>query len=253
MLAELRSIRWLALGYFFVLEVLLVLAVLFWPDFEKNVDALRGMAPLQMLKDLVDRIDDEGVVAYVNAQHFFKGCNALGSVAAVLLAMGAVAGEAQRGTLEIWLARPVSRRRLLGARFAAGALAVVVPVFATTATLPWLLEHVHEELEMGPMFLCAAHQSLFLLVVYAAVFLASCVSSSPLRIAFAFLVLAIFEFAIYMVEQATHWSVFRWSDVEVYQRIYAKHALDLHLALPLVALALALFVAAQMAFARRVP
>lgn len=28
MLAELRSIRWLALGYFFVLEVLLVLAVL---------------------------------------------------------------------------------------------------------------------------------------------------------------------------------------------------------------------------------
>ncbi len=253
MRGELKSIRWMALGYFVVLEVLLVLAVWFWPDFEKNLDALRGMAPLQMLKDLVDRIGDEGVVAYVNAQHFFKGCNALGSVAAVLLAMGAVAGEAQRGTLEIWLARPLSRRRLLAERFAAGALAVVVPVFATTATLPWILEHVNEELDLARMLLCAAHQALFLLAVYSAVFFCSCLSSSPLRIAFGFLALAIFEFSIYMVEGATHWSVFRLSDVEVYQRIYSTGALDPRTALPLAAIAIALFVASQRAFARRTP
>jgi ABC-type transport system involved in multi-copper enzyme maturation permease subunit len=61
------------------------------------------------------------VFAYVTGQHFFKGCNTLGTAAAVLLAVGAVAGEAHRGTLEIWLARPLSRRRILSERWVQGA------------------------------------------------------------------------------------------------------------------------------------
>ncbi|MBI5364821.1 MAG: ABC transporter permease [Planctomycetes bacterium] len=253
MQAELRAVRWMFLAYLVVLEVLLLLAVWFWPEVEKNLDALTDMAPIQMLKDLLQRVSDEGIVPYLTAQHFFKGCNAVGSVAAVLLAMGAVAGEAHRGTLELWLARPFSRRRILAERFLAGALVLVVPVFATTWSLPLLLELVHEEIELAPMLWCAVHQSLFLLGVYAAAFLCSCLSTTPLWIAFGFLVGAVFEFAIYMVPKVTHTSVFRLSDVEVYQRIHATGALDPALVIPMLATIAVLVVASDRAFARRTP
>lgn len=250
---ELRAVAWRALGYFVVLELMLAAAVLFWPDFEENLDALRGMAPMKVLQDLVDRIGDEGVAAYVNGQHFFKGCNTLGSAAAVFFAMGAVAGEAHRGTLELWLARPFSRRRLLAQRFVAGALALIVPVFATTATVPFLLARIGEELDLARLLLCAAHQSAFLLAIYALAFFYSCCSTKPAQIAFVMLALSTLEFSIYMVQVATHWSVFRLSDVEVYQELYSTGAFDPVILLPLLATTIVLCIASDRVFARRTP
>ena len=85
---------------FVVLEALLAVAIIWWPSFSENTGALKRLAaPLPMLADQLNLIDMIGVPAYVVAQHFFKGCNTLGAAAAVLLAMNAVAGEAQRGIL----------------------------------------------------------------------------------------------------------------------------------------------------------
>lgn len=253
MLAELRAVVGRTIAVFVVLEAMLAGAILFWPDFERNVPALRGMAPLESLKELIDRIDDAGVVAYVHAQQFFKACNTFGSFVAVLFAMGAVAGEAHRGTLEIWLAQPVSRRRMLARRWVAGAVAVAVPVLASTATVPWLLSFVDEELELGPLMLCAAYQSLFLIAIYAATFLYSCASSHPWRIAFTMVGIALAEFSMYMIQSVTHWSLFRLSDVELYGAIERARALPFAATLGLVAFVVLAFEASQRVFARRVP
>lgn len=253
MLAELRAVVWRTIASFALLEVMLALAILFWPQFEKNVEMLEGMAPLDMLKRIVADVADQGVSAYVNAQHFFKACNTFGSFAAVLFAMGAVAGEAHRGTLEIWLARPMSRRRMLTQRWIAGAVAVVVPVLATTATVPWLLTFVNEEVELGPLFLCAAHQSLFLLAVYAATFAYSCASSRPWQIAFVMIGFTLTEFSLYMVQSVTHWSLYRLSDMEIYTRISLARELPLSIVLALLAFVVVAFETSQRVFARRVP
>lgn len=250
---ELRALRWSTLAYFVVLEALLVFAIVFWPRFEEKAELFRGLIPLQAIDAIFDRIGAEGVSAYVLVQHFFKGCNLVGAVVAVFFAMGAVAGEAQRGTLEIWLARPLSRRRILSERFAAGALGLTLPVFATTATIPWLMGFVHEELDLAPLLLGAVHQSAFLLAIYAVTFAWSCVSSRPLVIGFCMLGLAIFEFALYVVEHLTHASALRLSDLEVYAHIYARHALDPWIFVPLVGWTAGCFVLAQHLFARRVP
>lgn len=250
---ELKAVGWRTLGYFVVLEGLLVAAILFWPRFQENLDALKGMAPMQVLQDLVDTIDQTGVVAYVNGQQFFKGCNSVGTAAAVFLAMGAVAGEAHRGTLEIWLARPFSRRRILTQRYAAGALALVLPVLASTATIPWLLGYVGEELDLGPLLLCAAHQSLFLLAFYSLTFLYSCASSKPAQIAFVVLMASTFQFAIYMIQDVSRWSIFRLTDVLTFGRIYDARALDAGSAIGLAAVSAIAFELSQRVFARRTP
>lgn len=242
-----------SIAYFLVLELLLVGAILLWPKFETSMDTLRGFIPIDAVSEMFDRIEEAGASAYVDGQHFFKGCNTVGTLAAIVFAMGAVAGEAHRGTLEIWLARPLSRRRILLERWLVGALAVVVPVFATSATVPGLLGYVGEEMELGRLMWSSAQESLLLLSIYGVTFLWSCASSRPIGIAFGMLMFAIFEFALYMIPTVTHASIFRLTDIEVFARIGASGGLEARYWLPLVGVIGGTMWAAVVVFARRVP
>lgn len=209
------------LGYLVALELMLIAAILYWPSFRDNVPALRIFSkPIPMLGEMIDEIEQFGSTAYVLGQHFFKGCNVLGCAAATLFAAGAVAGEAHRGTLEIYLMRPISRRRLLLERWLTGALQVCVPVVLTTLTIPMLLERVDEVAAYGPLMWSAAHQCLFLLAIYGVTFLASTMGRMPLKIVFAVLLLSIFQFAIYMVKTVTHYSLFRLADIQTFLEVY---------------------------------
>lgn len=250
---EARAALWRGLFLGIVLELMLVPAILYWPNFEANVGKLKSLTPLPVLKQLVNSLEEGGVFAYVAGQHFFKAANVLGAIAAVLFAMNAVAGEAQRGTLEILLARPVSRRRILTERYLQGALAIAVPLFLTTLTIPWLLGFVRESESVEPYLLAAAHEAVFLIAIYSLTFCWSSFSRRPLLIATGMLFLTILQFALYLVERATHWSLIRLADIEVLMRIQGQRALDPGLVIPLVAFSVLCFVVAQLAFARRVP
>lgn len=253
MARALSSMLWRAVGFFVVLEVMLIPAILYWPDFQKHIGKFRAMAPLPVMRGIIDTLETGGAFAYVTGQHFFKGCNTLGVAAAVLMSVGAVAGEAHRGTLEIWLARPLSRWRLLTERYVQGALAVCVPVFATTLTIPLLAEHVGAKLPYGPLLWSALHTNLLLLAIYSVGFFFSTLSRAPLSIAFGLLFLMILQFALYLVEKATHYSLFRLTDVERFLEIQKRGGLDLRIAAPLVLFSAALYIASLKAFARRTP
>jgi hypothetical protein len=214
-MARLSSLAWFALGYLVLLEGMLAAAILFWPQFASHVEAIRSMTKaLPIMGEMLEQVEDKGVLAYILGQHFFKGCNALGTAAAVLFAAPAVAGEAHRGTLEMWLARPFSRRRILFERYLAGAVALVAPVFLSTLTIPALAARVHELEPLAPYLRCAAHESLFLLAIYGVAFLCSSVGSNPNKIALSLLFLAVFS-SPSTVKKVTHLSFFRLCDMEV--------------------------------------
>jgi ABC-type transport system involved in multi-copper enzyme maturation permease subunit len=248
-----RSTAWRALGFAVVLELMLIPAILYWPEFQKHTRELRAMAPLPVMRGMIDTLEQGGVFAYVTGQHFFKGCNTLGTAAAVLFAVGAVAGEAHRGTLEIWLARPLSRRRILTERYVQGALAVALPVLATTLTIPLLLERIGASLPLGPLVLSALHQSALLLAIYGLTFFLSSISRAPLGLAFGMLFFTIFQFAIYLVERLTHASIFRLADVERFLYVQSHGSLDWRVVAPLLAICAVTYVASLVAFARRTP
>lgn len=241
------------LGFALVLELILIPAILWWPVFEENVAVIKKITPFLRGRDFVGMLEVTGVEGYVIAQHFFKGCMVLGIPAAVLFSMGAVAGEAHRGTLEIWLARPISRTRLLLERWLAGALAVVVPVFATSLSLPWLLAKVDETMAWEPILLSSVHASALLLAAYSATFFASTLGRRPVFIAFTMLSFMVAQGALYIVEGVTHWSLYRLVDVPEYLKIFEELRLDWTRIGPLLG-ATALFVVASLvAFRRRVP
>ncbi|MEW6072606.1 MAG: ABC transporter permease [Planctomycetota bacterium] len=242
------------LAYFTLLELMLVAAILYWPNFRDNIDSLRALSgPIPALQDMLTQLEETGVVGYITGQHFFKGCNTLGCAAAVLFAVGAVAGEVHRGTLEIWLARPISRGRLLTERWVAGALALGLPIFASTATIPLLADRVDEVVDLAPMFLCAVHEWIFLLAIYSLSFLLSAVGSHPTKIALLVLFLSTFEFAIYMVKVWTQSSLFRLADIQDFVDIESARRLDWAILAPLLACIAVLYAAALFAFRRRVP
>ena len=253
MLRELRSVAWRTLAYAIVLEAMLAAAIHYWPTFRDDVPAILRLVPGKVLGGLVAAVAARGSEGYVILQHFFKGCHLLGGAAAVLFAAGAVAGEAQRGTLEIWLALPFSRRRLLSERYVAGLAAVVVPILATSVSAPWLLARIDESARLAPYLLAAVHESVFLGAIYSATFLASACGSRPAAIAFGALALLVLEFALYFVMEATHASIFRFADVADFTRIFETGALDVRTLALLALAAAACFAASQVAFARRVP
>ena len=239
---------------FVVLEVLLTLAVVWWPSFEENIGALKKLAaPLPILGDQLNLIEMLQVPGYVVGQHYFKACNTLGAAAAVLFAMGAIAGEAHRGTLEIWLARPVTRTRLYSERYLAGLAAIWIPVFLSSLSVPALLTMVDEQMGYGHLLLCSVHQSLFLGTIYSFTFLLSALSSQPLKIAFVMLFLSIFQFAIYMVKTITDYSLFRLADIETYAWILKRSSLDWPVVACLAAVNAVCFAGGLAAFRRRVP
>ncbi len=243
-----------ALAFFVLLELMLVAAILYWPNFEENLGAIRAMAaPLPALGELVDTIEETGAFGYITGQHFFKGCNTLGTAAAVLFAAGSIAGEAHRGTLELLLARPQSRLWILAERWLAGAAALALPVFLSTLTIPWLAARVGEVLPLRPYVLGAVHQTLFLLAIYGFTFLLSSLGSNPTRIALGVLFLTTFEFAIYMIKVVTHASLFRLADIQVFIEIADRDGLDWSICGPLAAVSALFFAASYAVFRRRVP
>jgi hypothetical protein len=223
-----RLAAWAALGYGAVLFGSLALAILYYPQFLQNVGSFRALAPLPVLKDLVGAVETGGLWAYVAGQQYFKGCNSLGAPAAALFACGAIAGEANRGTLEIWLARPLSRLRLYAVRYVAGALALCLPVFATSWSIPWLMQvaDVKGELSYALLTRASVHQSALLLAIYSLTFALSAAGRHPLRIAFWVLFATTAMFALYLIDRVTHWSLFRLTDVHAFLRIQRSGALD---------------------------
>lgn len=242
------------LGYFAILELMLVGAVLYWPNFEGNLESVRALSnPIPALRDVLDDIEATGVIGYICGQHFFKGCNTLGTAAAVLFAAGAVAGEAHRGTLEILLARPYSRLRILAERYAAGALALTVPIFVSSATIPWLTDRIDETVDLEGFMLGSAHQSIFLLSIYSVAFLLSTIGSNPTRITLVVLFTTTFLFAIYMIKVVTNYSYYRLCDIRDFVKIEDSRSLDWGTLGPLVAASVVLFGVSYVMFRRRVP
>jgi len=167
--------------------------------------------------------------------------------------MGAVAGEARRGTLEIVLARPLPRWRILLERWLQGAVAIVIPVFATSATIPWLLSFVEDTMEYEPLWLSSVHASSLLLATYSLTFLLSTVGRRPVLIAFVVTSVMVGQAALYIVERVTHWSVFRLVDIPIYLEVYEHRRLDWGILAWLYGAAALFLIASLAAFQRRVP
>lgn len=162
-----RTYRALALGVMFV------------------VFGLLSPATARYLPDIFARIDMQGIVIQLppptvadgNAQ-FVKNMSQIGTIVLILVAMGAVARERDKGTVAFTLSKPVTR----GAFLLAKAVALVFITW-TSLGLSALVHWTYTRLLLGPLpfgecMLMAALVGLYLTVILALTFLGSTLTKS---------------------------------------------------------------------------
>jgi ABC-2 type transport system permease protein len=244
-----------ALGLFVVLTGHLAIIVYFFPVFAEQKGALLKIA--ENLGEILardSRLASASEWGYVASQQFFKFANTLGTGAAVLFAAGAIAGDTQRGTLEILLARPVSRLRVYSERWVAGALGLVLPLLASSALVQPIASACGVELALktSDMLLAASYEALFLLVFYSAAFTWSVVAARALTVVFGLLFVTIGMYALYLVPEANAWSLYQWTDVETFVALPTEGLTALQWLRPLIA-TLVFTAAGWLLFRRRLP
>jgi ABC-type transport system involved in multi-copper enzyme maturation permease subunit len=224
-----REIRGMGFAYALILELMLIPAVLLWPNLRRGGSAIVSMMPAEFLKKMASEVmgpnDATAYRAYMAVQMFFKGVNIMAIAAAVLLGTGMIARERENQTLEFLLARPVSRSRILWGKFSVTALVVVIPIFLTSWTaLPLSrVPSVDQSLPFWPVTLCCVHASAFALAMLALTTLVSVLARAQVVTAFWIGAFVVMQVAIYFVQEIRVVSLFRLSDFEIYGPIMAEN------------------------------
>lgn len=217
-----REIRVMTLVYLLILELLLIPAVLLWPDIYGD---LQRSTFLRSIGFDVARSIGEGIgnrdedLAYVNwmaLQLFFKGVNLAGIAAAVLLGTALFAREREAHTLEFLLARPVSRGMILWQKSWPTALCVVVPVFLANWSAIWWSARIDQPLAFGPVTLCCVHSALFVLCFLGFTTWVSVLCRVQAHVAFWVGGITIVQIGIYLIPRLRRYSLFHLSDFDWY-------------------------------------
>ena len=242
-----------AFAFFFVLELMLVGAIEFWPDFRENIAGIRIFTQFKVLRGLVGLLKEGELPGYIVFQHFFKG-SLLGVTVSVMFAVNAVAGEAHRGTLEILLARPLSRTRIIMERYLLGALQIVIPLALTTWTIPYLLmERWGEEIALYPLMLGSVHMSCMYLAIHGTTFFFSTIGRHPIRIAIGMFFFCVLQFAVYLMMDATQYSLVQLVDPLLFIDLFTTEQLNWNICGGLLGYTALTVAMSIFAFRRRLP
>jgi len=96
---------------------------------------------------------------------------------------GAIAGEIDRGTIEVLLAQPVSRARLYWAKYLAGTIIIVAFVILSNLFVPPLASFYNVEFQWKSLLMISALGFLFSLALFSIAMMFSALSSSKGRAA----------------------------------------------------------------------
>lgn len=222
-----REVRGMVIAYTLILELLLLPAVLLWPNLRRGGSVLVEMMPAEFLRNMAEAVmghdDDTAFLAYMAVQLFFKGVNIVGIAGAVLLGTGIVARERENGTLEYLLSRPVSRARILWSKYWVVAIALVVPIFLTTwSAIPLCaIPRIDQELPFTAVTIGAFHNACFVVLVFTATMVFSILAKAQVHAAFWIGAVVISQVAIYFIQEIRVISLFRLSDFEIYNPVMA--------------------------------
>ena len=222
-----REIRWMVLAYLLILEGLAIPFILLWPDFYPDLQksTLLTNLGIDFLKRMGQAVGDKNEqTAYVNycaIMLFFRGTNLVGIAAAVLLGTGLFAREREAQTFEFLLAKPVSRGRILWAKFWPCALGVTLPIFAVSlSAIPW--SHVVGlDLPLGPLLLASLHAAAFVLLLLSLTTLLSLLCRVQAHVAAWVGGIVILQIGIYLTQRIRPYSLFRLADFDWYGPLLA--------------------------------
>jgi ABC-2 type transport system permease protein len=227
-----NEVAGMTLAYTLVLELMLVPAILLWPELRPGLAAsVLQLVPMRMFQDMAKSIAspdaDAAYASYMAIQLFFKGTNVVGISCAVLLGTGLIARERENQTLEFLLGRPVHRSRVLFDKFVVTALCVAVPIFLTSwsaVPLSWVID---EDLDFTGVTLGSMHAAAFAVMFLALTTFWSVLLRTQVHVAFVVGLIIVTQVAIFFVQNIRVASILMLSDFDTYAPLLTgNHGFD---------------------------
>ncbi|MSQ21691.1 MAG: hypothetical protein EXR53_00050 [Dehalococcoidia bacterium] len=134
-----------------------------------------------MTKEVLDQIlAGEGfTVSGFLATEYLVWWPVMAGIYAFIFASGAVAREAERGTMELLLSHPVSRAQVVASKFLAFLAIAGLLVIATVAGIAIGVIMIDESLDMGRVFLAVLQGGMAVVSIAAYSLLISCITLDP--------------------------------------------------------------------------
>lgn len=217
-----REVRWMAVAYLLILELLCVPVLLLWPDIYADLQRSTlmrnlGIDWLKRIGEGVSNRDEE--IAYVNwcaVMLFFRSTNLVGTAAAVLLGTGLFARERENQTFEFLLSRPIARGAILWQKSWPCMLCVALPIFVVNASAIAWSRCIGLDLPKWELFLASAHAAAFSLFFLSATTWVSVLLRTQAHVAAAIGAFAIVQVGVYLTQRIRPYSLFRLADFEWY-------------------------------------
>ena len=156
-----RAIAWWSLG----LVAMTALMVAVYPSVRDNPDLNKMVEDypdaFKAVLGLGENVDYTSAVGYLNSELFSFMVPLLLLIAAIGAAARATAGEEERGTLELLLANPISRRRLVLDKLAALAAELVLLALVLWLALVVGVETIGMDVSVAHLAAAAAAAALF--------------------------------------------------------------------------------------------
>ncbi|RJQ31597.1 MAG: hypothetical protein C4589_01375 [Peptococcaceae bacterium] len=199
-----------------------------------------------LLKDMERMRQDYNF--YLWSQWAGKNLTQAGGILAIILGMGVVAGEYKQKTAFFLLARPVSKARILGSKFAAGIICLAIVIFASTLVMLFISRLIGGHFSWGVQTALAAPPFLGAVLIFALTAFFSSPSPGALPAAVGSLIAAACSvLSPYFVKSNTLNILYHMAGV----RLFEEGIFPVPFALAAVFLAAVFFLLALLFFSRR--
>lgn len=223
-----REIRWMALAYLLILELLCIPVLLWWPDLYPELQRstlFRNLPFGEFARRIGQGItsDDQDIAyrSWIALMLFLRSCNLVGIAAAVLLGTGSFARERENQTFEWLLSRPVARGAILWQKVWPAAVCLVVPMFAVNASALYWSSVIGEHLPVYELFLATTHASAFALAFLLLTTWVSVQLRVQAHVAAIVGAFAVLQLGFYLTQRIRPYTLFRLVDFDWYGPILA--------------------------------
>jgi ABC-type transport system involved in multi-copper enzyme maturation permease subunit len=216
-----REIRWMALAYLLILELICVPVLLWWPDLYADLQRSTLVRNLPFFARSIGLgiSNDDADVAYrswCTLMLFLRSSNLVGIAAAVLIGTGLFARERENQTFEWLLSRPIGRGSILWQKVWPAALCVVAPLFLVNASAMFWSRLIGEHLPAAELFLATTHAAVFVLTFLLFTTWLSAQMRVQAHVAATVGAVAVLQVGLYLTQRIRPYTLFRLADFDWY-------------------------------------
>jgi ABC-2 type transport system permease protein len=219
--------EWVKLVAFFVfMAAVAIVQTVFWPKIRVMLPSILEVVP-QKLKFLIGGMQAEGFVYFTITQQMMKNIGVFGSALAVILGASAVAKEIEAGTMELLLAQPISRKRVLLEKYLFSLSVLFIPIVVSTLlTYPAALM-IDESISMTGLLIAGLYGFFIVAVVYSFTFFLGVLIDTQMQVIVAGLGLCLVMFILSVFKSTGFLSLYSYMSLDTLRPIFSYHAVPL--------------------------